>query len=89
MDSLLLLAQAAEDLAPGGILAGGACMFVGVILGLVGFVLWIWALVHAIRNPALDSNERLIWVLVIIFLQLIGALIYVIVARKGEARKGV
>ena len=33
----------------------------------------IWMLVHAIKNPGLSDSERIVWVLVIIFVQLLGA----------------
>ena len=61
---------------------GALACWVAIILSLIGLALWIWALVHAIKNPALDSNERLIWVIVIVLLQLLGALIYVFFGRK-------
>jgi hypothetical protein len=68
----------------GGIFTGGILFFM-FLLGLIGLVLWIWALVSAIQNPALDSTMRIIWVLVIIFTGFIGAIIYLIVAPRGAA----
>src|SRR5688500_2237088 len=82
-----LLAQAAtEGVDAGGLLAGGACGIVGLLIGIVAVIGWIWALVHAIRNPALNSTERLIWVLVIVFASLLGAAAYFIVA--GAKNRG-
>src|SRR5262245_59400966 len=50
---------------------------------MVGYLaIWIWALVDAIRNPVLDSTTRLMWVLVIIFAQLIGAVVYLAIGRS-------
>lgn len=56
-----------------------------VLIGIAGFALWIVALVDALKRPA-DNWERagqnqIVWVGVIIFANLIGALIYWIVAR--------
>jgi hypothetical protein len=55
-----------------------------LLVSLMLVMLWIFALVDAIKNPALDNNERLIWVLVIVLTNWIGALIYLIVGRKRK-----
>ena len=55
---------------------------VGGLLGLLAFVLWIVALIDAIKNPGLSGNERIIWVLVIIFVPCLGPLLYFFVGRK-------
>jgi len=39
-------------------------------------VFWIRMLVDCLKREFKDSNEKIIWVLVIIFLQIAGALIY-------------
>jgi hypothetical protein len=71
----------------GGLLVGG--MLCWMVFGLIGVVFWLWALVDAIRNPALDSTMRLIWVLVIIFLSLLGALLYLVIGRGGPGGSAV
>ncbi|MDQ3438778.1 MAG: PLD nuclease N-terminal domain-containing protein [Planctomycetota bacterium] len=60
---------------------GGAllCGFGLFGLALLGF--WIWTLVDAINNPKLDSNTRLIWVLVIVLVGPLGSLIYLLAGR--------
>ena len=83
MNPILLFAQAEAPDAGVGIFAGGLCMIVAfALVGLVSFVIWLWALIDAIKNPALDSNQRLIWILVILLTNLLGALIYFIIGRK-------
>jgi hypothetical protein len=49
------------------------------------FVFWIWMLVDCLKNPRLHGTEKLIWVLVIIFLHWIGALVYYFVGRANPA----
>jgi hypothetical protein len=66
-------------------MAGTMVLF--LLLGVAYLAIWIWALVDAIRNPALDNTTRLIWVLVILFTQLIGAVIYLVIGRT-PARSG-
>jgi hypothetical protein len=81
MNSLLLLAQNnADDAAAGA--AGLGCMCIGGLIGLAAFAFWIWALIDAINNPRLDSNTRLIWIIVIVLTGVLGALIYIIVGRN-------
>ena len=79
MNTWLLLAQ--DDVAAPVVLGGGM-MLVFAVLAILALVLWIWALIDAIQNPALSSNERLIWILVIVLTSWIGALIYLVVGRK-------
>ncbi len=55
--------------------------FVAAVIGFLIFVFWIWMLIHAITNKGLDSTEKLIWVLVVIFLHGLGALIYFFIGR--------
>jgi Phospholipase_D-nuclease N-terminal len=51
-------------------------------IGILVFVFWLRMLIDAIRNPRLSDSERIVWVLVIIFLQILGALIYFFVGRR-------
>ena len=51
---------------------------------------WIWALVDCLRVPddsMYQSGNKLIWVLVIVLLQALGALIYLIVGRPKPGAK--
>lgn len=45
------------------------------------FAFWLWMLIHAIQNRGLNDSERIVWVIVIVFVNLIGALIYFFVGR--------
>ena len=50
-------------------------------LGILAFVFWIWMLIDCIKNPGIDTTEKIVWVLVIALTHFIGALIYFFVAR--------
>jgi hypothetical protein len=54
------------------------------LIGAVCFVLWIWMLIDAIQNQSLTGNQRVVWVLVIIFLPCIGALLYFFIGRSSR-----
>ena len=79
MNAALLLAQ--DDVAAPLVFGGGLVLF-SLVLGIVALILWIWAIIDAIQNPVLSSNERLIWILVIVLTNWVGALIYLAIGRK-------
>ena len=51
------------------------------ILGIAALGVWIWALVDAFQNPALDGTMRIVWVLIIVFTQGIGTIIYLAISQ--------
>lgn len=73
-----LLAQQDGAVAFGGIIL----ILFFVLLGLVGFVIWLWALISAIKNSRLDSNMRLVWILVIVLTQIVGAILYLVIGNR-------
>ena len=52
------------------------------LVSIAGFVLLIWAIVDAIKNPNLDDTQRIIWIVVILFLGCFGAVAYLIAGRN-------
>ena len=50
---------------------------------IVQFALMIVALVHAVRHPKYKTGNMIIWVLVILFVNIIGPVLYFIIG-KGE-----
>ena len=69
---------------------GGAIALVGFliagVLGLACFAFWLWMLIHAITNKGLSDGERIVWVLVIIFLPFLGSVLYFFIwLPKGRA----
>ena len=72
-----------------GGLFGLLMLLVGVVISLAGFAFWLWMLIHAITNKGLPDGEKIVWVLVIIFLPLIGSIIYFVIGRpKGVSAVG-
>ncbi len=61
-------------------------IFAGLI-GALFFVFWIMMLIDSITRKFKEGNEKIIWVLVNIFVGIIGALIYYfIVYKKDKSR---
>ena len=55
-----------------------------LLLALGAFAVWVWTLVDVIQVPGDDrfrTGNQLIWVLVIVFTQIIGSLIYLAIGR--------
>jgi hypothetical protein len=65
-----------------------ACVTLFVPLVLGGTAFWIWMLVDCLQNEPPGSNDKLIWVLVILFGHLLGAAIYYFVRRAERLRLG-
>lgn len=51
------------------------------LIGLIILVLQVVALVDIIRGP-LDNTSKLLWALFVIFIPLIGVIVYFIVVKK-------
>ena len=62
-------------------LAFGGFACVSLLVGLAGTVLWLWMLIDCLTNEPSEGNDKLIWALVIIFANGIGALVYLLVRR--------
>ncbi len=53
-----------------------------LLFAIAAFVFWIWALIDCIKNTRLSDTEKVVWVLVILFLHFLGALIYLLAGRN-------
>ncbi len=68
----------------GSIVGGAFGLLVWLVvagLSLALFAFWLWMLIHAITNKGLRDVEKVVWVIVIIFLPFLGSLIYFFVGR--------
>lgn len=81
LTSLPLLFAQDEALEVGAGLAGGA-LLIWSIVAIATVVMWIWAIVDAIRNPALSDLMRIVWIAVIFFFPVVGAIVYLLVGRS-------
>jgi asparagine N-glycosylation enzyme membrane subunit Stt3 len=52
------------------------------ILSVISLVLTVIALVNVLRSEFKDSTSKLIWVAVILFMPLIGSILYLQIGRK-------
>lgn len=59
--------------------------FAACILGLIIF--WIIMLVDAIQREYSDSNDKLMWILIVLLTGWIGAIIYYVMVKRKSADK--
>ena len=52
-------------------------------------IFWLWMLIDALVNPALNGVEKIVWVLLVFFLHILGALLYFFLARNRSGAAGV
>ena len=67
-----------------GIITGVFGLFFMLIVGAVCLayvVFWLCMLVHAITNKGLADGEKIVWVLVLIFLHVLGPILYFFLGR--------
>lgn len=55
-----------------------------LLIGLLIFGLWVWSLIHCIRNDKISDSSRIIGVVLIVVLGLIGSLIYLFLPRNKK-----
>ena len=59
-------------------------MLTFVVISIIAFVFWILMLVDCVKKKFKEDTEKIIWVLVIIFTGIIGALIYYFVVKNKK-----
>lgn len=59
---------------------------IGFVIGIGSFVFWVMMLVDVIQRKFKDPNEKLIWILVIIFAHIVGALIYYFLVKRTHKK---
>lgn len=52
-----------------------------LVIGIGGTILWIWMLIECITKESSEGNDKIVWLLVILFLNSLGALVYFLVRR--------
>jgi hypothetical protein len=68
-------------------------IFLVLVLGLVAFAFvatifgfWIWMLIDCVKYEPSEGNDKILWVLIIVFTHWIGALIYYFVRRPQRLK---
>ncbi len=67
----------------GAMLLGMAIIFSIIIASIV---LWIWMIIDCAQRKFKKSDDKVIWILVLIFLGIIGAIIYYFVVKRNNKK---
>ena len=71
----------------GGLIFGGIfATLLFIALGIVTSVFWILMLVNCIKRDFKKSEEKTIWILIIIFAGVVGAIVYYFVVKKNSKK---
>ena len=62
------------------------CCFPFGIIGLLLSIFWIWMIVDCATNEPGNNNDKVVWILVIVFTHIVGALIYFLIRRPERIR---
>jgi hypothetical protein len=65
----------------GSTIFGLLAFLIAAVFSLACFAFWLWMLIHAITNKGIADTEKIVWVIVVIFLPVVGSLIYFFIGR--------
>lgn len=73
-----------SDLAPvlGGIAITTPFLLLILFLCWAPFGLWLWPLIDCIRNEPSTGNDKIVWILIILFTGFIGGALYLLIRRS-------
>lgn len=57
------------------------------LLGLAATAFWIWEIIEVATKETNEGNQKLIWLLIIIFVHVLGAVIYFFVRRPQRIKE--
>ena len=59
-----------------------------VFTGILLFAFWLWMLVDCLKRSFKRDYEKIVWVLVMIFLHLLGAVVYYFIVKSAHRNSG-
>lgn len=69
--------------------AGTAAVGLGIgmvifwlVFGLGGFILFLWALIDVLRRQFQNPNDKILWIVLIVFIGWLGPILYLAIGRK-------
>jgi hypothetical protein len=57
-----------------------------IAIGLLLMIFWVWMIVEVATKEPSQGNDKIVWLLVVIFIHWIGALIYFLARRPERIR---
>ena len=50
----------------------------------IQFPVWVWSIIYVARKRTKDATDRIVWLLVILFLGILGTILYFIFGREPK-----
>ena len=66
---------------------GGAFALMFGLVVILGFLFWVWMLIDCATKESDQGNTKIVWVIIIVFTNLVGALIYFFVQRPQRLQR--
>ncbi|NNJ24933.1 PLD nuclease N-terminal domain-containing protein [Alienimonas chondri] len=79
-----MLAQVEQEIGVGGAVGGGLCFLLIIAFAILSLVAFVWAIVDIAKREDLDGTMKLVWILVVLFTGVLGAVIYYFVGRSPK-----
>lgn len=57
-----------------------------VLISLAATIFWLWMLTDCASHEPSEGNDKLVWVLIILFVPLFGSIIYYLIRRPERIR---
>ncbi len=58
-------------------------LIVVLAFSMLTFIFWLWMLIDAIKN---QKEDKVMWILLLIFLNFLGAILYYFIAKRKEIK---
>jgi hypothetical protein len=55
---------------------------VALLLAAVGGTFWIWMIIDCATHEPSNGNDKIVWIIIVVFAQIVGALIYYFVRHR-------
>jgi sterol desaturase/sphingolipid hydroxylase (fatty acid hydroxylase superfamily) len=60
-----------------------------LLIGLAALAFWIWMIIDCVTNEPSTGNDKIVWVIIILFAQIVGAVIYYFLRHRPRRMNGV
>lgn len=58
-----------------------------LFIGILGSIFWLWMLIDCAVNEPSQNNDKIVWIILILFLHVLGALLYFFIRRPQRIRE--
>ncbi len=63
---------------------GGGFVIIFLLFGILYAILWVYCLVDILRSEFKDPNMKIIWIVILLFAQGIGPLVYLAMGKSTK-----